>query len=473
MERLKLSELLAATGGVPIDVGADELCFDRIEIDSRSVTAGVVFWALRGDRHDGHDYLQQARQKGAVAAVVSEKHRERVVGPAIVVKETQQALWDYSGWRRRQHDPLIVGVTGSVGKTTAREMIFATMSAGFQGTRSQKNFNNHIGVPLSLLEIEDRHEFAVLEMGASRVGEIQSLAELTEPDIGVVTGIGPAHLEGFGSIEGIIAAKGELLEALPSNGLAVVDGDDERTRLMAERAGCPVLFVGTGPGNDIRPTDIRCRNGQLEFSVDSDRFSVASVGSHHIVAALVAVAIGREVGMSPKAIAEGLKNYRPVTGRGVVENIGTWTVIDDTYNANPSSMLAACQTLKDWTGGNHRVLIVGDMLELGREAEQYHYQLGQVAAESNIDRLMAYGAHAGDVIRGARDCGMDVACMGEFQNLETIAVVLDCWLEPDDVLLVKGSRGMRMERIIERLRQRSGTAVVNENLCLTGVRRCA
>ena len=492
MTHTSLTSLATATRGQLIGCQDANLGFGRVVIDSRLITSGDLFWALRGEHHDGHEFLAEARRLGARSAVVRrdrltqaqeawarESEGERVCrpgprvlddwltskestdpqgsgrplfAPLIVVEDTLTALGEFAHWHRLQHEGLVVGVTGSFGKTTTREMIHAVLSAAYPGVRSLKNFNNQIGLPLSLLELNRSHEYAVLEMGASAVGEIAMLSEIARPEVGVITGIGLAHVEGFGSPERIVHGKGELLEALPASGFAVLPGDDPVTRGMAQRAGCPVLFVGESAENQVRATNVRLANQRLTFEVDHFEYVVPVIGRHFLTASLTALAIAREVGLSPRQIADGFANFQAAPGRCQAHRIGPWTVIDDSYNANPASMRAACETLRDWQGANKRLLITGDMLELGKHAKAAHIELGRVAAEVGVDGLLVFGEQAEHVIHGALAGGLRPSRLAQCDQLEFLLTVLDSVLEPGDVLLVKGSRGMRMERVIEWLR---------------------
>ncbi len=467
MHPVALHSLATATNGQLVGGTGGEATVTRVVIDSRLTKPGDLFWALRGEHHDGHEFLVEARHRGASAAVVRHDRLAQAqeawksgsgrgaVPPLIVVDDTLAALADFASWYRSQQEGLVIGVTGSFGKTTTREMIHAVLSAAYPGVRSLKNFNNHIGLPLSLLELDQSHEFAVLEMGASAVGEIAMLAKIARPEVGVITGIGLAHVAGFGSPEQIVLGKGELLEALPATGFAILPGDDPLTRGMADRSSCPVLFVGESENNHVRASNVRVANQRLTFEVDHVEYEVPVTGRHFLRAALTALAIAREIGLSPTQIASGFANFQAVPGRCQVHQIGSWTVIDDTYNANPASMRAACETLRDWQGANKRLLITGDMLELGTHAEQAHMELGRAAADAHVDGLLVFGQQAEHVVRGALDGGLRPSRLAQCDHLEILLTVLDCVLEPGDVLLVKGSRGMRMERVIEWLRQKS------------------
>jgi UDP-N-acetylmuramoyl-tripeptide--D-alanyl-D-alanine ligase len=461
MKQISLTQLLTATRGEAVGFGDRQSGFDSIVTDSRKIRPGDLFWALAGEQHDGHHFLADGFRRGAAAAVVREDaiaprdRRGHHDCPLIVVRDTLTALWDLARWYRESREAFVVGVTGSFGKTTTRAMIHAALDARYTGTQSPRNFNNHVGVPLSILEIEDEHEFAVLEFGASAIGEIRRLAEMAAPEIGVITGIGPAHLSGFGSEERILASKSELLEALPIGGIAFLSGDDPRLRQLAKRAERQVVLVGEGSHNHVRATEIVVDQNRLSFRVGSDRFNLAVAGRHHLTAALCAVAVAREIGIDSATIAAGLRSFSAVPGRCQLEQIGRWTVINDTYNANPASMQAACEVLREWKTTGRKLLVTGDMLELGERSDEYHRQLGESVWGSGIDYLLVHGSQAKHVIQGAAEAGWDAYRLAECKSFETMLAVIRCWLEPGDVILVKGSRGMRMERVVDWLRSRA------------------
>ncbi|MBT4865159.1 MAG: UDP-N-acetylmuramoyl-tripeptide--D-alanyl-D-alanine ligase [Planctomycetaceae bacterium] len=454
MEHVTLSQLLSATDGRAVDFDDTSAGFNSIALDSRNVRLGDLFWAVQGEQHDGHAFVAAAFDNGAAAAVVRNDYENELRVPVVTVPDTLIALWDFAKSYREAREALIVGVTGSFGKTTTRSLIHSMLETQFAGMQSPRNFNNHFGVPLSLLEIQDDDEFAVLEFGASDVGEIRQLAELAEPEIGIITGIGPAHLCGFGSEQRILSAKSELLESLPSNGLAILAGDDQRLCQLAEQIDCRTILVGEGSQNDIRATRVNVGRNRLSFQVDSDQFELQVTGRHYLTAALCAVAVGREVGIDSKQIANGLASFTTPPGRCQLQSIGPWTVIDDTYNSNPASMQAALEVLRDWQTAGRKLLVVGDMLELGERSAAFHRQLGADAATAGIDCLLAHGQQAEQVIWGAAEEGMNKYRMAECEDFDAMLAVLNCWLEPGDVILVKGSRGMQMERVIERLQQR-------------------
>jgi UDP-N-acetylmuramoyl-tripeptide--D-alanyl-D-alanine ligase len=451
MERVTLAELHAATGGRAIAANPAAIAFDRVTTDSRMAKPGDLFWALKGEQHDGHDFVADAIGRGAVACVVEENKAIAGQGPALVVPDVLQGLQDFARSYRQRMDALVIGVTGSVGKTTTREMLHSALSATFEGCRSRKNFNNHIGLPLSVLDIEHGHEFAVLELAASRSGEIRELAEIARPEVGVLTNVGVAHLASFGSIESIAATKAELLESIPAGGFAVINGDDPRCRAAGARARCRVITVGESAENRLRAAGIEADEHAVRFRVDGTTYAIPVVGRHHLSDGLAAIAVAREVGIKPCDIAEGLSQFVSVAGRCQVRQRRPWTVIDDTYNSNPTSAEAACRLLSEWNCDGRRILVLADMLELGPESAAWHSRVGQSAAQMGIDGLIAFGQYATDLISGARAVGMHSEQLAQCDEREVVAAVLDCWIEPGDVVLVKGSRSMRMERVVEQL----------------------
>ncbi len=455
MDRLRFADLVDATGGELRSANASTE-FTRNAIDSRTLSDGDVFWALSGERTDGHLHAAAALERGAGLVVCRSDRADIIDGPRLVVPEPLIALQQFSTWYRQRQHALIIGVTGSVGKTTTRGLIHAALSAQFEGVQSPASFNNHLGVPLSLLEIEQQHEFAVLEMGASHRGEIRDLAGIAQPEVGVITAIGRAHLEGFGGIDGIIRGKGELLEALPPTGFAVLPGDDPVTRAMASRATCRTLFVGEQHDNDVVARNVRVDDHSLSFCVEDHEFCVPVTGRHHLTNALIAVAIAREIGIAQDIVRQGLARYTPLPGRCQFVTIGPWRVIDDTYNASPTAMAAALEVLANArvAAGRKRFAVLGDMLELGAAAEAEHVALGGKAAALRLDGVLACGEAAYAVAQGASRGGLPPGRLVATPQLDVLLTVLDCWLEPGDVVLVKGSRGMQMERVIAWLRQR-------------------
>ncbi|QDU82133.1 UDP-N-acetylmuramoyl-tripeptide--D-alanyl-D-alanine ligase MurF [Polystyrenella longa] len=449
MNRIQLQHVLQSTQGTPHHFESSEMSFPDISIDSRRITEGTLFWALRGENHDAHHFLKEAAQNGAAAAVIHAEFLEQTVLPCIVVPDTYQALSQYAAAYRRSLETLVIGVTGSVGKTTTREMIYSTLRTGFQGVRSPKNFNNEYGVPLSLLSINPTDEFAILELGAARSNDLNNLIEMVLPEMGVVTEVAPAHLSTFGQIDNILQEKQKLIAALPETGLAILNGDSPKVLLMREIAACPVVSVGFEPHNELRAENVQTENGKIWFEVAGDDYFLPAMGEHHIRAALCSIAIGRELGLSLAQLRDGIADFQPMGGRCQWRQIGQVYLIDDSYNANPASMKAAIETLQILNVTGKRILVVGDMLELGPGEIFFHHQLGQEVAKSEIEMVISFGELASSVIAGARQYGMPSHQTAVCNNLDSLQAVLSCCVEHGDALLVKGSRGMQMERIIQ------------------------
>lgn len=437
----------------------------RIVVDSRQVQQGDVFWGLPGTRLDGTDFAAEAYARGACGAVAGGKYVQPAPGCwSLEVPDALAALEQLAAWNRRRLAGRVVAVTGSVGKTTTRQMIGAVLGSQMCGSASPKNFNNHVGVPLSMLAMEPHHAFAVLELAASAAGEISRLARLARPDVGVITRIGDAHLGSFGSLEGVAGAKAELLGTLPADGCAVLYGDDLRLRKAvadARRKGagavgaCRTLWFGRSLENDLVATSVECRAGLLRFAIDGQTFSVRAWGRHHLAGALAAVAVGRVFGLSDAEIAGGLAEFQAAPMRCQIRSIGGATIIDDTYNASPVAMRAALELLRDFDAPGRRIVVCGDMRELGEAASQMHRTLGdEIVTVCGADLLIACGSHADEVVAGAYAAGMPrgqaVAC----NEPQDILARREATIRPGDVVLVKGSRAMAMEQLVEALELR-------------------
>lgn len=442
------------SGGCGADTGSKIV--GPVAIDSRQVQRGAVFWGLSGTNHDGADFAGEAFQRGAAGVVVSRPVDLPAGRWALQVPDTLEALQGWAATTRRKFAGTVIAVTGSVGKTTARQMIHTVLQSRLVGTASPRNYNNHIGLPLSMLAMEPWHDYAVLEIGASAPGEIARLARLCKPDIGVITQVGDAHLAGFGSRHGVAEAKAELLAALPPNGEAVLC-DDPTLRRLAEQCPAPVTWFGRGADCDVAATDVRSSQGRLDFSVDGCEFSLPVWGRHHLSAALAAVAVARLMGLALEEAAQALAGFNPLPMRCEVLRTRGATIINDTYNASPVAMHAALELLRDFDTDGRRILVCGDMAELGEESTLLHARLGsEVVTQCGADLLIACGRFAENVVAGARAAGMpsnrSIPCSTPDETLP----YLDRAIAPGDVVLVKGSRAMAMERVVAAMQETRG-----------------
>lgn len=457
MDRVSLSKISQIIQGNP---GDSELIMPEISgisINSRSTKQGDLFFAIQGKRQNGHKFVPEAIKQGAQACVVKRGMEVSTKTKSLIyVDDVNHALQQFASWYRRQHSLTVIGVTGSVGKTTTRTMIHQVLSSVLQGIQSPANYNNEFGVPLSIAQIENRHQFAVLELGASRSGEIRELAQISQPNIGVITGIGPSHLEHFGTLDQTANAKGELFEQLSTDGVAIVNGDDPFASQLASKSVTRTLKVGFGKQNDVQAESVRQTPNGILFRTDGTEFLIPVLGKHFVYAALFAIAIGKEFGISNHDLVAGVGQFSTVTGRCHAEQIGPWTIIDDSYNSSPVSMAAACQVVQNWPCSGKKVVVMGDMLELGSESKRYHQEIGELIASSGVDLLFACGKQSGAVVEGALWGNLSRNKIVQAADVEEVQDQVYSWLEPGDIVLVKGSRSLRMERLITNLKQRVG-----------------
>jgi UDP-N-acetylmuramoyl-tripeptide--D-alanyl-D-alanine ligase len=454
-------ELAAATGGRWI--GAPPASLAGVSTDTRSLEAGNLFVALRGERFDAHAYLGEAAARGAAAVVVSEAWARDHTAPlpALAVPDTLPALGAIARHHRRRFSIPFVAVTGSNGKTTTREMIAAILATRGPVKKTEGNLNNEVGVPLTLLGLEASHATAVIEMGMNHPGEIARLAAIAEPQVGVVTLAAPAHLEGLGTVDAVADAKAELYAGLPQGGIVVANADDARMLRRAVASGRRMLTFATGRGRrgDVVVLEI------LEQGDDGIRFVLGIgnrevpihipglVGTHNASNAAAAAAAAIALGCTDREIAQGLAAVRPVGRRLRVERLASGLrLVDDCYNANPSSMSAALATVIALArgAGARPVAVLGDMLELGSFEAEAHRALGEEAARAGVALLAAFGPRARATAEAARARGLDAFHTEEMDAL--VAWARERLAPSSDVLLVKGSRGMKLERLVEALR---------------------
>ncbi|QDT27111.1 UDP-N-acetylmuramoyl-tripeptide--D-alanyl-D-alanine ligase MurF [Gimesia panareensis] len=454
MDHLSLTTLSQVLQGRSMNIDSAAADVAGISIDSRTVQPGDLFFAIQGKRQDGHQFVGQALSQGATACVVKQGAvADDSSAPLLVVDNVNQALAGFAHWYRRQQTATVIGVTGSIGKTTTRNMIHSALAPYLKGVQSPANYNNEFGVPLSIAQLEKQHQYAVLELGASQTGEIRKLAQIASPEIGVISGIGPSHLEHFGTLQCTAEAKAELFEQLPASGLAIVNGDDRYADFLVSRSPAPAFRVGLSDDNDLRAAGVHRGESGLTFHVEGTEFVIPVVGKHFVYPALIAIAVGKILGLTSQELSDSLRAFQPVRGRCHVELIGDWTVVDDAYNSSPVSMRAACELLSEWPTTGKRVLVMGDMLELGPDSASYHYEIGKKIAGSPIEWLFVCGEQATAVVAGAVENQFPAGRVVQGVDIEEIQAEVYSRLEPGDVVLVKGSRGMRMERLIDYLQQ--------------------
>jgi UDP-N-acetylmuramoyl-tripeptide--D-alanyl-D-alanine ligase len=443
----KIADFISAPGDFP----REELAHGY-SIDSRTVSPGELFFAVKGERLDGHDFVGAALEQGAISAVVRKDQLHRFPGniKLLPVDDTLIALQTLATAVRKLWGKLLIGVTGSAGKTTTKEAVAHVLASKFRVLKSEGNFNNHFGLPLMLLKLEPEHDLAVIEMGMSHAGEIRALAKIARPDIGVVTNVAPVHLEFFDSLAGIARAKYELIESLPSNGTAVLNADDEYVSQFGRDFTGRVIKYGTTIGADVSAENVQSRGAEgsvLDVVVAGTRehARLPLVGEHNVLNALAAVSVAIACSMKvPEAVA-ALSTLKPADKRGQVLQLGNITVINDCYNSNPMALRAMVDALSAMKAAR-RIVVAGEMLELGPAGEALHRESGSHMGEKKIDVLIGVRGLAHALVAGAKQAGTRAEFVatpeeaGEWLARET---------RDGDVVLLKASRGVKLERALE------------------------
>ncbi|MCD4762932.1 MAG: UDP-N-acetylmuramoyl-tripeptide--D-alanyl-D-alanine ligase [Desulfobacterales bacterium] len=457
------AEILEATKG-DLLCGDIKHTFEGVSIDSRTISANELFIAIKGNVYDGHSFISDLISSGVRGLIIS---KDEIRDPAgtdwqdkgivcVAVSDTTKALGDLASFNRRRTDVSVVAITGSNGKTTTREMTASVVSTRYKTLSTKGNFNNEIGLPLTLLDLKNSHQWAVLELGTNRPGEIDRLGEICIPDIGVITNIGFSHLEGLGSIEGVMNAKGELLKRIKPKGTAVLNADDSRVLYLSTKTSRKVLYFGLSEDARIKALDVNETTTGISFTLvlpeEKIPIKLRAHGGFMVSNALAAASVGYIIGLSSEEIKAGLEYFQPVKGRINIFDVRGVHIIDDTYNANPDSMEAAIRILSSLKGNSRGILVAGDMLELGEHAESMHKKIGALSARSNIARLYITGEFAEAVAKGAGKedkNSMDIFIGAREEILEDLKKSL----LPGDWVLVKGSRAMGMEKIVEGLKE--------------------
>lgn len=460
-----LGEIVKATGGSLLS-GEEGLSVEGVSTDSRYIVEDNLFIAIKGDRFDGHAFISTAIERGAPAIVISEKIYPGTIPSidsigVVLVPDTIKAYQSIARFHRRRFQIPVVAITGTNGKSTTKEMTASILSRRYRTVRNEGNYNNHIGVPMTLLSLSEGDQVLVTEMGMNAPGEIATLCGIAEPTIGVVTNVSMGHLEGLGSIGAIRKTKGELIHYLDGRGMAILNADDKNVISMAEGFEGRVVTFGIKEKGDIKAEDIRSLGGRYSFTLKVGEESIGvglkSIGYHDIYNALAAASVGAALGIGLDEIGQGLAYCTHLAMRMEVINIGGVEVINDAYNANPASMNMAIDTLQDINSKGKKVLVVGDMLELGGEAVNAHREIGKrVAVSKGIDRFYTYGKLAALVAESAIDSGMEADLVISSNSHKDIVSSLDSYLKEGDILLVKGSRGNRLEEIIRGLSEIRG-----------------
>ncbi len=457
MEVLSISEVIKASQGRLMNPQG-EIGISGVSIDSRSTKPGDMFIALKGENLDGHDFIEAAIEKGAVL-VISQKELSSCSTPYILVEDTLKALHGIAQYYRNKFTIPFVAVTGSSGKTTTKDMIASVLSQRFSVLKTEGNYNNAIGLPLTLFNLGHEHQAAVLEMGMNSLGEIKVLSDLVRQDIGVISNVGTAHIEMLGSRENILKAKLEIFSYFDEGSTAVINGDNDMLAGIGP-AYYRIIRYGINAGNDILAYEIEEKGeAGIDFTVDIEgvpsRFTVMLPGIHNVYNALSAIAVARLFGMGAEDIRKGLLSFKPSKLRMDIIQLGNGVkIINDAYNANPESMKAAIDVLQSLKSGGRSICITGDMLELGDFSEEEHYAVGAYAAAMGVDIIAAAGRFSETVKRGAEASGMTRGNAYAFPTKEEAASSLGEMVRPGDVVLIKGSRIMKMEYIVDFLRER-------------------
>jgi UDP-N-acetylmuramoyl-tripeptide--D-alanyl-D-alanine ligase len=454
---MTLDEILQATGGTLVS-GPATRTFTRLFTDSRQVSSGGLFIALRGEQQDGHAFIGQALERGAGGVVCQLPPQEAVPTASIVtVSSTREALFKITRFRLTRLDVPIVAITGSSGKTTTKELIAHVLGRRMRVHRSAGNLNTYTGVPMTVFEMDDRTRVLVMEYAMSRQGEIAELAAIAPPSLAVVLNVQPAHVGLLGSIDAVAEAKRELVEGLAAGGVAILNADDPRVRAMAVAAPRSVLYGlaedAAVRAEEIEHDGIQGSSFRLVTGRGEAQVRLPLPGAHNVSNALAAAAVALELGFDAEAVAKAVEGFGAPQGRGNrLSGRAGAVIIDDSYNANPGSMDAALATLRMVPSGALRVAVLGEMLELGDHAEQAHDELGRLAARS-ADRLIALGEHASRVVEAARRGGLqDSAAVVASDNGDAVRL-LQPVMGPQTYVLVKGSHSMRMEEIVDALKE--------------------
>ena len=462
MEHVFVRDLVEATGGTLLS-GNPDAEVSKIRLDSRQVEPGDLFVPIIGEKVDGHKFIPQVIQAGAAAVLTSEHtEAEETEGNAawIRVSDTKNALQDIGRYLRARLSLPLVGVTGSVGKTTTREMIAAALSAKYRVYKTPGNSNSQVGVPITISEISEKDQVGVIELGMSEPGELTIIAKIAKIDLAVITNIGITHIEQLGSRENIYREKMTIQDGLKDDGVLILNGDDDMLCSTRGKDGVNTIYYGTGANCDFRAEKINLNDGPARFTAvhgdERQEVVLGVMGHHNVMNALAAMAVCDQCGMTMKEAAEGLRTFTGFKGRQQIHAGEKLTILDDSYNASPASMKASLDVFKTLKPGCRHIAVLADMKELGEKYQEYHYEVGRYAAGSGLDMVVTLGEACGKLAEGVRaESGIPVA---EFLEKEVMIEYLDSVVCDGDCLLFKGSNSMGLSQVVEHFvgRQVSG-----------------
>jgi len=465
--KLSISQVAKACGGIYWNV-AEDAVVQGVTTDSRNVNKGDIFIALSGDNFDGHDFVADTIKAGALCAVVDGDAKRFSNLPIIAVEDCRAALRDIAKLYRQQFDIPVIGITGSVGKTSTKDMIASVFSTAYNTLKTQGNFNNEVGLPLTIFQLTNDHSVVVLEMGMNNFYEISRLSNIAMPDVAVITNIGVSHIENLGSQDNILKAKLEILDGLSNDGAVVLNGDDKRLYALDGTLGYETLYYGIeNPNCDIIAKDIKKTGSGSEFSVSFNgeeyKIATSAPGEHHIYNALAAILVGVRYNIPMEKIIEGIANFSPGAMRQNIIKLENYTLIEDCYNASPDSMKAGLEVLTrlaadDQATEKRTVAVLGDMLELGEFSESQHTAVGKMVFDAGIDMLITVGHEAEYIAKGARELGFGGEIYSFKDNVQLKDRVNEL-IKPGDYILFKGSRGMKLEEISQYIAENGGETV--------------
>lgn len=463
MSKLSAGEVESGTGGTLIE-GSRSTVFSGVSIDTRTLNIGNLFFAIRGPNQDGHRFIPDALSKGALGVVAEQSYQYPGNFPAgrilLRVEETHQALKDLAMYVRRRWKGVLVAVTGSMGKTTTREFAAQVMQSEFRVYQTPGNYNNLFGLPLALFGISFDDDIGIFEMGMSAPGEIAEMCRIAAPVAGIITNVAPVHLAFFGSLESIARAKGELVEALPPQGTLIYNADDRLVRDIAGRFGGRKISFGLSDFADIRAEKIEILAlDKTRFQLSHDGTTVPAVlpfaGAHYVMNALPAVALGRQYNIALAQLVESLGKLRQIAMRGQILRFKEgFTAIDDSYNSNPRALMQMIEVLSGTPRFTRRILVAGEMLELGPDSDSLHFECGAFAARHGLDLVIGIQGAAREIVRAAREAGMPDSQARFFDGPDAAADFVGEAVRAGDLLLIKGSRGVQTEKVVQRLRSR-------------------